>query len=258
MRTFTLLVASFLAATVPTFLSAQNGQGAGRGAPAHGPNAIVGRVTDGSGHSVPDVFVTALRPNPSSPKRFQFVSALLHTQTDTDGQFRLDGLALGDYYVVALPHNGAGSAVLANRSGFRMTFFPNVIDVAGAQTVHVTGTSPAQADVTLAPGRLAVISGIVIGSNGQAVAGGRLEIAHGNGLFGLDSGAFPLRSNGTFTLAGVPPGEYLPGPSRERVATGPGNDSYHLTGQSGRGRLRCDRRARYANPYGPGGWSRDC
>jgi len=209
MRTFTLLVASFLAATVPTFLSAQNGQGAGRGAPAHGPNAILGRVTDGSGHSVPDVFVTALRPNASSPKKFQFVSALLHTRTDTDGQFRLDGLALGDYYVVALPHNGAGSGVLANRSGFRMTFFPNAIDVAGAQTVHVTGTSPAQADVTLAPGRLAVISGIVIGSNGQAVAGGKLEIAHGNGLFGLDSGAFPLRSNGTFALAGVPPGEYF-------------------------------------------------
>ena len=190
-------------------LIGQGGAGAGRGGASTKSNAIVGRVVDTAGRPVSDVFVTALRPEPARSRQFSFVSARLGSVTDARGEFRLDGLSLGPVYLVALPHNPALPANQLNRSGYGRTFYPGATDVKDAKTVMVTIPGPAQVEIRLAPARLSVVSGTVIGAKGQPVARGTLGIAHGDGLFGLDSRAVPVRADGTFIAPGLPPGTYF-------------------------------------------------
>lgn len=199
-----LLIAS---STLP--LTAQGGADAGRGAANIKSPAIVGRVVDSAGGPVPEVFVTALRPQPTGSRPFSFVSARLGSLTDARGEFRLDGLPLGPVYLVALPHNPAlQSANQRNRSGYGRTFYPSATDVKDAKTVTVTIPGPAQVEIRLVPARLSVVSGTIIGAKGQPVARGSLGIAHGDGLFGLDSRAVPVRADGTFIAPALPPGTY--------------------------------------------------
>lgn len=208
-----LAALSLLIATAST-PHAQRGAGAGRGAPAQGPNAIVGRVLNADGKPVPDVFVTALRPrtpDAMSARPFTFVSALLRSITDAQGAFRLDGLPIGDVYVVALPHNVIyTSGNQLNRSGYGKTFYPSAGEIKDAQTVTVTGTSPVPIDIRLRPARLALVTGTVMGESGQPVsAGGTLDVTHGDGLFGLDSRGVPIRANGAFAIPALQPETYF-------------------------------------------------
>ena len=191
-------------------LSSRQGVPAGAGRAGTGPGAIVGRVLDPSGHPVPDVFVTALRPLPSGLRPFTPVSVLLRSLTNAQGEFRLDGLFPGEFYLVALPHNPVlGADGQLSRSGYGKTFYPGAGDVRDAKPVVVTASTPGRADITLAPARLSVISGTVIGSNGQPARGGSVGVAHGDNLFGLDGRALSIRPDGLFVASSLPPGTYF-------------------------------------------------
>lgn len=200
-------VATPLLSIWATTLGAQGGGGANTAQPNRSLHSIVGRVTDANGQPVVDVFITALRPDPA--RRYVMVSALLHTETDGRGQFRLDGMAQGDYYVVALPRNPAVVSQSMDRSGLANTFYPSSIDVDHAQKVNVAGLGPVTANIVLQPAHLATVSGIVTGSNGQTLAAPYVEIAHGDGFFGLDSRRVRLRPDGTFVAPGLQPGTYF-------------------------------------------------
>jgi hypothetical protein len=188
--------------------SVQGGVGAGRGRSTGGPNAIVGRVLDSAGKPVPGTFVTALSPEPRAGRPFSVVSAILRSVTDERGEFRLDGLRLGEFYVIALPHNAPLDGRQLSRSGYGNTFHPGATNLPHATLVRVTTSGPARADITLAPARLSAMSGTVIGESGRPVSGGILRVAHGDGLFGLDSRAVPIRPNGSFVVAALQPGSY--------------------------------------------------
>jgi hypothetical protein len=90
-------------------IGSQRGAESGRGS-LPSPNGITGRVLDPSGAPVKGTFVTALRPAPERPSGFAPVSVQLKTETDEQGTFVLDGLALGEYYVIAVPRNPAFDA----------------------------------------------------------------------------------------------------------------------------------------------------
>lgn len=209
-----LAIALALAVAVSPILGYQGrtgGDGAGRGAPGHGPNAIVGRVTNQEGRPIQNVFVTALYPRSAAAdgeRPFSFVSALLHTVTDANGQYRLDGLSIGDYFVVALPKNDPGTPRQPTRVGYGKTFYPSAAEVQHAGTVHVAGTAPTEANVRLVSARLAIVSGLAIGASGDPV-GGTLALTHGDGLFGLDSTGYRLPPSGAFAIPAVPPGTYF-------------------------------------------------
>jgi hypothetical protein len=172
------------------------------------PNVIAGRVLDSEGRPVGDVAVTALVPTSSSPYGFRPVDVRMTSVTAADGAFRLDRLPLGRYYVIALPHNRQLTDPRQPRNGYANTFFPNATRVADAQVVLVTPTAQARADVTLAPAALATIRGGVTDSTGQPVRSGRLGLARGNGLFGIDSASLAIGPDGTFRTPPLPPGTY--------------------------------------------------
>jgi hypothetical protein len=96
-----------------------------------------------------------------------------------------------------------------NAAGVRTTYFPAAATPDTATPVKVEFRKATTADVTLAPARLSMVGGIVMGDDEQPVAGGRVSISHGDGLFGLDSFSASIRSDGLFMLAGLPPGTYF-------------------------------------------------
>jgi hypothetical protein len=153
--------------------------------------------------------VTALRPSTTSDRPFTPVSAQLHVLTDANGEYRLEGLSSDDYFVVVLPQNGSGSPLQRAKDGYGRTFFPNASDVKAAGRVRVRNTETTHADVTLAPARLATISGIVMASDGQPARTGTVQLSHGDYLFGLDSHAYGLPASGRFLISAIAPGTYF-------------------------------------------------
>jgi hypothetical protein len=190
--------------------AAQRGANADRAQRDSGPRAIVGRVVDPTGKPVPDVFVTALTPEPLAGRPFHIASARLGSLTNALGEFRLEGdLYFGEYFVVALPHNQVLDASgRPNRSGYANTFYPNAVRPADAKRIRVTAGGPAGIEITLAPARLFTVSGAVIGSTGQQIAGGRLGVGHGDGFFGVDGRTLAIRPDGTFIAPALQPGSY--------------------------------------------------
>jgi hypothetical protein len=188
----------------------QRGANTDREQPDSGPKAIVGRVIDPSGKPVPDVFVTALTPEPTAGRPFRMASARLRSLTNEAGEFRLEGdLYFAEYFVVALPHNQVlDSDRRPNRTGYANTFYPNAVRPADAKRVRVTTSGPARIEITLAPARLFTITGTVSGSSGQLIAGGRLGVLHGDGFFGLDGRTLGIRPDGTFVAPALQPGTY--------------------------------------------------
>ncbi|MEO7192616.1 MAG: carboxypeptidase-like regulatory domain-containing protein [Vicinamibacterales bacterium] len=191
-------------------LRGQQDVGAGRGLQPNTLNAIVGRVLDPSGRPMPGTFVTALRPQNTGGRVFSPVSVLLHALTNDRGEFRLEGLTLGEFYVVALPHNKQIDASLQlNRSGYANTFYPSASTPGAAKTVPVTSGRPATIEIRLLPSSLATVSGTVLNAAGVPVSGGRVGLSHGDGLFGLDGRAVAIRADGTFVAPALQPGTYF-------------------------------------------------
>jgi hypothetical protein len=198
-----LSVASFVEVT------AQRGTGFGAGrANPNAPNAIVGRVTDVTGRPVAEVLVTALASRTwRGTTRLAPVDVRLGSRTNERGEFRLDGLSFGEFYLVAFPRRvAAGNR--ATRSGNAITYYPSAREAKDAKPIVVSVKAPATAEIVLAPAKLFDISGIVTGSDGQPVRGGTFGLTHGDGLFGLDSIGVVIRPDGTFLAPGLPPGTY--------------------------------------------------
>lgn len=184
-------------------------QGSQRGTPAPGV-AISGRVLAPDGGPAPNTFVTALRRSPAPVQSFRPVSVRLRAMTNEQGEYRLEGLSAGEYFLIALPHNAyADTNGTPTRTGFGNTFYPGVASFTDAKVVTVGPGNPRIADIKLLSAPIRTITGAVIGSNGQPVAGGTLALAHGDGLFGLDGRAVFIRPDGTFRAPGLQPGTYF-------------------------------------------------
>lgn len=215
-------------------------------------SVIAGRVLDEFGEPVADAMVTGLRSVWSNGRR-RFQPAGRATTNDL-GQYRLYGLAPGDYYVSAAVRdpaamemsfasmNGApppspGDPAAPPPAGYAPTYFPGTAITAEAQKITVAAGQEAQGtDFALAPTRLSRISGTVVNSKGEPVEGAMLSMIPRS-----DAGFMPMlvgggsrtSRNGAFTLAGVPPGDYTLQVQAVQIMTSGAGDNMMVTARVG-------------------------
>jgi len=171
---------------------------------------ITGRVVDEYGDPVADVQVAPVRMQFSPLGRRPMPSGRIATTNDV-GEFRVYGLPPGEYYVSATQRNFDGPfGVTDDRSGYAATYYPGTTNVAEAQTLRV-GVGETMSDITvmLAPTRTARISGLALDAEGKPIGGGMVMMFQTNGGMFTGSPGGQIRPDGTFSIGGLAPGEYV-------------------------------------------------
>lgn len=175
---------------------------------------ITGRVLDDFGDIMPGVNVMPMRYRTINGERQLMPMGRPHTTDDT-GTFRLYGLSPGTYYVSARAEemNRMGPAVMdATVTGFAPTFYPGTPVEAEAQPIEVVAGAEVVADVSLVAARLTSVTGVVVDPSGARATGGHVMTMQGgrSGTRGFGgSGGGMIKPDGTFTVSGLAPGEYV-------------------------------------------------
>ena len=171
---------------------------------------ITGRVIDELGEPVVAACVAAMRLRFQAGAR-QPVAVGRAVETDDLGEYRLFDLAAGSYYV------GVSSALFGETLTFGPAFYPGTSSAAEAQTVAVKpGQIRSGIDVFLSPARLVQLAGVVIDARGSPLRDATVR-AISVPSTGSYSGV--VRPDGTFTIAGLPQGEYLLSASGQSTET---------------------------------------
>lgn len=173
---------------------------------------ISGRITDESGEPMAGVWVFAMRSIYFAGRR-QIVPTSELVTTDDVGEYRIGGLAPGTYTVGArTSQQWSVDAAGDETMGYAPTYYPGTTTVTAAARVTVGVAQEARGtDFGMIPGRSATVSGTAFDSRGRpfpnVVMG--LEIrGEGGGMFTSVGGVGRVAPDGTFTIRGVPPGDY--------------------------------------------------
>ena len=185
---------------------------------------ITGRVFDETGDPISGVRVFAMRSVYFEGKR-RLVPAANGPLTTTDdaGQYRILGLAPGNYFVMAdlretwTVTEGDTEQVM----GYAPTYFPGTAGVADARRVTVgIGQEASNTDFALIPGRAVSVSGTAVDSQGRPLVGRQMNLAQewrgpGFGMMFQNGSGATVAADGTFTMKSVAPGPYYGhGPQR--------------------------------------------
>jgi protocatechuate 3,4-dioxygenase beta subunit len=171
-------------------------------------SVITGRIGDEFGEPVADAFVSVMRYQYIRGRR-RLLPAGRSSQTNDLGQYRIYGLAPGEYYVsVSVRNMEFGPETVGEVTGFAPTYFPGVANPAEAQRVTVALGQEAVADVTLVPSRLVKVSGTIVDSSGKPLPNGFIRLTTPGEFFPMNGAGGRIRENGAFTISGVPPGSY--------------------------------------------------
>ncbi len=171
-------------------------------------SVITGRIGDEFGEPVADAFVSVMRYQYMRGRR-RLLPAGRSSQTNDLGQYRIYGLAPGEYYVsVSVRNMEFGPETVGEVTGFAPTYFPGVTSPAEAQRVAVALGQEAVADVTLVPSRLVKVSGTIVDSSGKPLTNGFIRLTTPGEFTPMNGAAGRIRENGAFTISGVPPGSY--------------------------------------------------
>jgi Carboxypeptidase regulatory-like domain len=171
---------------------------------------IIGRVFDELGEPLTEVFVSAQQYRFVGGRR-RLVPAGRGDQSNDIGQFRIFGLAPGEYYVTATLRGPMGGmeAVEGESTGYAPTYYPGTADLGQAQRVTVAAGDEVTADMQLVPVRVTKISGVVVDSAGKPVATGMLALHQkGDSMMPGPRHFGRMGSDGSFTISGVTPGTY--------------------------------------------------
>ncbi|MBI1873895.1 MAG: carboxypeptidase regulatory-like domain-containing protein [Acidobacteria bacterium] len=172
-------------------------------------SVIAGRIIDEFGEPVASARVQLLQIRYLDGRPRLVPAGGSGTTWDT-GEFRIWSVMPGAYLVSATLHDTPDSLDSDERSGYAPSYYPGTPNIAEAQTLAVgVGQTIADLFLSLVPTRLARVSGMAIDSDGQVVRGGVVMALQRNpaSLFMPTSGE--IRSDGSFALSGLAPGEYI-------------------------------------------------
>ncbi|OFW23347.1 MAG: hypothetical protein A3G21_10655 [Acidobacteria bacterium RIFCSPLOWO2_12_FULL_66_21] len=170
--------------------------------------AIGGVILDDENEPVSQMWVVAARYAFRNGQR-RLVSVARGVTNDI-GEFRLAGLAPGDYYVMARERDIRVRAFSDEPSGYGTTYYPGTTQFAEAQAIRVTlGQEIVNTSLPVMPSRTAQVSGRVVDETGAPLAV-RVSLNDGPGtpLFGGIIGGAVANADGRFSVAGVRPGNY--------------------------------------------------
>jgi hypothetical protein len=193
---------------------------------------ISGRIVDEYGDPLPDLAVTAMRHSWVNGRRRLTPVGNRTAQTNDLGQFRIYGLAPGEYFVSATTANasidlrmfdnldmmmvkagaGPGPSASVPKSGYAPTYFPGTPNAADAQKITLAvGQEAASVDFGLIAVRLARVSGMVMNSEGNPFEGANINVVPASRDTSVLSTPMSARAarDGSFTLSSVPPGDYI-------------------------------------------------
>jgi hypothetical protein len=169
---------------------------------------IAGRITDEFGDPIADAMVSAMQYRWTPGGRRLVPARPAHT--NDLGQFRLHGLAPGEY-VVSATYRGPGlfGMVEDTGTGYAPTYFPGTHQPSDATSITVHVGQEASAEFQLFPARLSRIRGTVIDTSGKPAGRGVMVMASpADGVIGPGGSGASVEADGSFTIAGLAPGAY--------------------------------------------------
>jgi protocatechuate 3,4-dioxygenase beta subunit len=170
---------------------------------------IAGRVLDPAGDPIDRVWVQLFRVGYADGQR-RLVSAGRAVSNDS-GEYRLSGLAPGEYYLFAREMAVPPGPYVHDTIGYANTFYPGVRTVEEAERLTVgMGQELLNMDVTMPVVRAATLSGRVVRVDGTPLPSVRVSLLDGafSGSDGNVSGGAPTDADGRFRIAGVGAGSY--------------------------------------------------
>lgn len=219
-----LVLLAFAAVCLTPSSPAVRAQSQNPGVPAGA--SIAGLVRDARGQPAPRAAVVLMQLV-GNDRQFARMSdaanagAVVRTEADSQGAYRLYGLPRGDYIVRATTMSHAPDrAPIVSRS-----FYPASADAAGASVVSLQADQELSGiDIQLGPASLVNVSGSVVWpqmnwrprirllmfpaglfARPEFERDGQAIVESPDGLF---SNPVPVRSDGGFMIEGVPPGRY--------------------------------------------------
>jgi protocatechuate 3,4-dioxygenase beta subunit len=181
---------------------------------------ITGKLLDASGEPLPDARVMAMHRviAPSGmPQRLLPAPSQGPQQTNDVGEFRVTGLAPGEYVVAAMPHSafGLGAPAVtpsANSTAATTTYYPGTIDQAAAQPLTVAaGQTVDNINFSMQSVAAFRVSGRVVDENDTPVANAMVMLMgdpRSGAAFMGPAGSARTGDDGRFTIADVPFGTY--------------------------------------------------
>lgn len=173
-------------------------------------SVIAGRVTDEFGEPIARASVQAMRFSygVDGQRRPQASETAM---TDDLGQFRLFGLAPGEYIVSASSGMGSisGGDAVDTSATYLTSYFPGTPNINDAQTVPLATGQEADVQFALSIGRLSRVAGTVVDSTGRPVASAMMSLQSPSGGFMGNVVGGLTTPDGSFSLSNVPPGEYV-------------------------------------------------
>jgi hypothetical protein len=170
---------------------------------------ITGVVVDDYGEPVADVQVAPMQSRFVQGRRRLMPSGRSGSTNDI-GEFRIFGLAPGQYYIGATLRNFTyGDS--DEHMGYAPTYYPGTANPADAQRIKVDiGQSVSEVNIALVAARTAKVSGSVTDAQGRPVTtGGVMAFPRGgSGMFFGPAANGGVKPDGTFAISGLAPGDY--------------------------------------------------
>lgn len=169
--------------------------------------AITGHVYDEDGEPVVFAQVTAMHYAYVRGQRQLLGNGT--SMTNDLGEFRIFGLAPGQYYVQATLR-GTRFGEAKTQQGYLPIYYPGVSDSSRAAPITLRGGDEfSGVDISLQPARALTVKGhVIIAGCGESYQGAIVTLQSPNPTFGVSNQGFASANQGAFEIHNVLPGSY--------------------------------------------------